>query len=76
MRRAPVCRQGLKHWSKVGGSESGEARIEGTKSPRFESLNLGQSQRKSGGGVWGEGSVSPSPENFWNFGLQIVQSGV
>ena len=48
---------------KLGGSESGEARIEGE-------------ARERAGGVWGGGSVSPFPENFWNFELQIVQSGV
>ena len=30
----------------------------------------------SEGEVWGEGLVSPSPEFFWNFELQIIQSGV
>ena len=56
--------QGRSHASKVGGSESGEVRIEG------------EARERAGGGVWGGGSVSPSPENFWNFELQIVQSGV
>ena len=40
------------------------------------SPNRWRSPRKSGGGVCGGGSVSPSPESFWNFELQIVQSGI
>ena len=56
---------------KLGGSESGEARIEGTKRPRFEveARIEGEARERAGGGVWGGGSVNPSPENFWNFEL-------
>ena len=63
---------------KLGGSESGEAQIEGAKRPRFEgeARIKGEARERAGGGVWGGGSGSPSPENFWNFELQIVQSGV
>ena len=57
--------QGRNHASKVEGSESGEARIA-----------QGEAREGAGEGVWGGGSVSPSPENIWNFELQIVQSGV
>ena len=63
---------------KLGGSESGGARIEGAKRPRFEGEARieGEAREKAGGGVWGGGSVSPSSEIFWNFELQIVQSGI
>ena len=73
-----IIQQGRNHASKVGGSESGEARIEGAKRLRFEGEARieGEARERAGGGVWGGGSVSPSPENFWNFELQIVQFGV
>ena len=63
---------------KLGGSESGEARNEGAKRPIYEGEARieGEARERAGGGVWGGGSVSPSPEKFWNFELQIVQSGV
>ena len=49
----------------VGGAKiESEARIEG------EARDL------AGGGVWGGGLVSPSPENFRKLVLKIVQSGV
>ena len=70
--------QGRSHASKVGGSESGETRIEGAKRPRFEGEARieGEAREGAGEGSGGGGSVSPSPENFLNFELQIVQSGV
>ena len=66
--------QGRNHGSKVGRSEPGEARIEGAKRPSFEGEARieGEARERAGGGVWGGGSVSPSPGNFWNFELQIV----
>ena len=47
------------------GQISGEARTEGAKRPNIESeaRTKGKARDKAGGGVWGEGSVSPSPEN-------------
>ena len=44
----------------------GKARIEGAKRPRIEgeARTEGEAREKTGGGVWGGGSVSPSPENF------------
>ena len=39
------------------------------------SPNRGRSPRKSGGGVWGGGSVSPSPENFWKIKLETIHFG-
>ena len=53
---------------KLGGSESGEARIKGAKRPKFESKARikGEARERAGGG----GSVSPSPENFLNFELK------
>ena len=58
--------QGRRHASKVGGSESGEARNEGAKRLRFEGEARieGEARERAGGGVWGGGSVSPSPEKF------------
>ena len=56
----PRAQSRFKSW----GSKSGKARIEG------------EARERAGEGSGGGGSVSPSPENFWNFGLQIVQSGV
>ena len=67
------------HPPAVGGSESiGWSPNRGSEAPEIwrRSPNRGRSTRKSGGGVCGGGSVSPSPENLWNFELQIVQSGV
>ena len=52
----------------------GSPRIEG------EARTEGEAQEKAGGGVWGGGSVSPSPEQFlknqtWNhlFGAYLKQ---
>ena len=47
-------------------SIEGEARVEGAKRPRIEgkARTEGEAREKAGEGVWGEGSVSPSPENF------------
>ena len=41
----------------------GEARVEGAKRPRIEgkARTDGEAREKAGGGVWGGGSVSPSP---------------
>ena len=65
MARVPKVRKSATTFQKFGGgSKSGEARI------KSEALE------RTGEGVWGGGSVSPSPEIFWNFELQIVQSGV
>ena len=49
---------------RLGTKIEGEAQIEG------EARDL------EGRGVWGGGSVSPSPENFRKFVLETVQSGV
>ena len=48
------------------------------KSPEIwgRSPNRGRSPRKSGGGIKGGSSVSPSLGIFWNFDFQIVTSGV
>ena len=53
-------------------SIEGEARVEGAKRPRTE----GEARKKSGGGVWGGGSVSPSPENFWKIKLETIHFGI
>ena len=44
----------------------GEARVEGAKRLKIEgeARTEGETREKTGGGVWGGGSVSPSPENF------------
>ena len=52
-------------------SIEGEARVEGAKRPRIE----GEAREKSGGGVWGGSSVSPSPENFWKIKLETIHFG-
>ena len=39
------------------------------------SPNRGRSPRKIGGRVWGGGSVSPSPENFWKIKLETIHFG-
>ena len=51
---------------KGGSKTEGEVRIEGAKRPRIEGEARSESEArdKAGGGVWGGGSVSPSPENF------------
>ena len=61
----------------LGGIE-GKARVEGAKRPRIEgeARTEGKAQEKAGGGVWGGGSVSPSPEIFRKFELETVQFGV
>ena len=58
-------------------SIEGEARVEGAKRPRIEgeARTEGEAPRKSGGGVWGGGSVSPSPENFWKIKLESIHFG-
>ena len=69
--------QGRNHASKVGGSESGEARIEGAKRPIFDGeARIERKARERAGEGFGRGLGEPLPENFWNFELQIVQSGV
>ena len=58
-------------------SIEGEARFEGAKRPRIEgeARTEGEAREKAGGGVWGGGSVSPSPENFWKIKLETIQFG-
>ena len=48
------------------GEFEGEARVEGAKRPRIEgeARTEGEAREETGGGVWGGGSVSPSPEKF------------
>ena len=48
------------------GQIEGGARTEGAKRPRIEgeARTEGEARDKAGGGIWGGGSVSPSPENF------------
>ena len=55
----------------------GKSRIEGAKCPRFEGEARieGAARDKTGGGVWGGSSVSPSPENFCRIKSEMVQSG-
>ena len=47
-------------------SRARSARVEGAKRLRIEgeARTEGEAREKTGGGVWGGGSVSPSPENF------------
>ena len=47
----------------------GSPRIEG------EARTEGEAREKSGGGVWGGGSVSPSPEQFWKLKLETIYFG-
>ena len=58
-------------------SIEGEARVEDAKRPRIEgeARTEGKAQEKAGGEVWGGGSVSPSPENFWKIKLEIIHFG-
>ena len=58
-------------------SIEGEAWVEGAKRPRIEgeALTEGEAREKAGGGVWGGGSVSPSPENFWKIKLETIHFG-
>ena len=58
-------------------SIEGEARVEGAKRPRIEgeARTEGEAREKAGGGVWGGGSVSPSPENFWKIKLETIHFG-
>ena len=48
-----------------GPSIEGKARVDGAKRLRNEgeARTEGEAREKAGEGVWGEGSVSPSPEN-------------
>ena len=73
-----MCRQGRIQEFTLGGPNQGpqskvkgEARIEGAKGPRTE----GEVREKAGGGVWGGGSVSPSPEIFWKIELETIHFG-
>ena len=58
-------------------SIEGEARVEGAKRPRIEgeARTEGEAREKAGGGVWGGGSVSPSPANFWKIKLETIHFG-
>ena len=58
-------------------SIEGEARVEGAKRPRIEgeARTEGEAWERAGGGVWGGGSVSPSPENFWKIKLETIHFG-
>ena len=58
-------------------SIEGEARVEGAKRPRIEgkARTEGEAREKAGGEVWGGGSVSPSPENFWKIKLETIHFG-
>ena len=58
-------------------SIEGEARVEGAKRARteVEAQNEGVAREKAEGGVWGGGSVSPSPENFWKIKLETIHYG-
>ena len=62
--------------SEDGMKTEGEARSEGAKRPRIEGETRieGAARDKNGGGVWGGGSVSPSPENFCKIDSEMVQS--
>ena len=70
--------QGRNHASKVGGPNRAkpDSRARGARDLRVKPESRTKPEKKRGGGVWGGGSVSLSPENFWNFELQIVQFGV
>ena len=51
---------------------------EGAKRPKIEGearVVKGEARDNSGGGVWGGGSVNPSPENFWKFKSVTVRFG-
>ena len=60
-------------------SIEGEAWVEGAKRPRIEgeARTEGEAREKAGGGVWGGGSVSPSPEIliFWKIKLETIHFG-
>ena len=53
-----------------------ESRARSARVLRAKPESRAKPEKERGGGVWGGGSVSPSPGNFLNFELQIVQSGV
>ena len=44
-------------------------------SRRRETRTEGEAREKTGGGVWGGGSVSPSPENFLKIKLETIHFG-
>ena len=58
-------------------SIEGEARVEGAKRLRIEgeARTEGEARETNGGGVWGGGSVSPSPGNFSKIKLEIIHFG-
>ena len=58
-------------------SIEGVARVEGAKRPRIEgeAQTEGEFREKSGGGVWGGGSVNPSPENLKKSTLETIHFG-
>ena len=73
IRHSGASLQGRKHASKVRGVGIGKARIEDAKRLRFEgAAQIEGEARERAGRVWGWVSVSPSPDLFWNFKLQIV----
>ena len=78
-----IIQQGRNHDSKVGGSESGEARIEGAKRLRFEGEARieGEARERAGEGS-GEGLGEPLPRKFLEFRTSnrsiwcIVEKGI
>ena len=77
-----IIQQGRNHASKVGGSESGEARIEGAKRLRFEGEARieGEARERAGGGVWGGARWAPPQKifgisNFKSFNLVYSWKG-
>ena len=68
--------QGRNLESKLRVRNRGSARIEDAKHPRFEGWARieRKARKRAGEGSWER--LSESPENFLNFELQIIQSGV
>ena len=70
--------EGAKRPSIEGEAEyRGRSPSRGRKAPENwgRNPNQGRSPRKSGGGVWGGGSVNPFLENFWKIKLETIHFG-
>ena len=68
--------QGRNHASKVGGPNRAKPESRAQSAQNLRAKLESRSEPKEVGRGLGRGLGEPFPENFWNFELQIVQSGV
>ena len=57
------------------GREAPESRAQSARELRAKPELRVKPEKEKEGGVWGGGSVSPSPENFWKIKLETIHFG-